>query len=529
MRSNLSLLRGGCTLAALVLLSPPAPLGAQEADAVAAWNLGRYGEARDDYLRTPGPDPASRRADYRQRVLAAWGGDLDAVLADLIVARNGAPEDAELRSMQAQMLGWAGRYQESLALWDSIIAIHPAGSAGVIGKARTLSWEGRDRQADSLYLRVLAREPRNADALVGRAVLAYWNGKLSAADSGFNRALASRPENAGARAGLAQVYLAEGRLLEALQQAEMAVALAPTDREAMVVRAEIGRVVQPAAVAAVGWDGDSDDNFMWGQVVTATTPLANRVRGFGAIGVYEGTSLPATSAARGAGEIGAAYVQRRWSLTGAFGVQGLWPGTGVSRTALTSRLGGSLRVHQDIRVGLQYAHFPFVESATLIGAGIDVDAIEGTLDANLGPGLTLSSGGGAAWFSDGNIRGSAVLAITNQLPFHLFIGGVFRGGWYESPEPDYFSPDRFSVVSLRGGYARAGSTWVTRLSGGVGVQQIGQSGDWEFEGHVEGRAAWWFGAASRLEAFAGVSNGAYLSATGASRWGTAGLLIRLGL
>ena len=101
--------------------------------------------------------------------------------------------------------------------------------------------------------------------------------------------------------------------------------------------------------------------------------------------------------------------------------------------------------------------------------------------------------------------------------------------WYADTEPGYFSPDRFTVVEARGGYARVGQDWETRLSAGAGVQQITSSGPWEFEGHIEGRAAWWFSRWNRLEAFAGVSNSAYLSATGAYRWGTAGLVLRLGL
>ncbi|HEX5005123.1 MAG TPA: hypothetical protein VFV65_07390 [Gemmatimonadales bacterium] len=529
MRPNLSLLRGGCTLAALVLLAPARALAAQVADAEAAWNQGRYGVARDAYLRTPGPDPASFREEYRRRVIAAWGGRLEPALSDLARARAADPAHLALAAMEAQLLGWAGRFPESLALWDSLIALDPDGPAGLVGKARTLAWEGRDREADSLYALVLVRDPANAGALNGVALLSYWEGRLSDAAGGFERALALDPGDLAARMGLAEVFEAEGRDIEALAQADSAVSLSPASREAAQVRSAILRAVQPAVDLTAGWDGDSDDNSMWWQVVSATTPVADRVRGFGSIGAYEGSSAPAMSATRGTAEFGATYAQRRWELTGAFGLQGLWPDGGVSRTAPTSRLGGRLRTHEDIAIGVQYSHFPFAESATLIGAGIDIDAVDGTLDATLGPGLSLSAGGGAAWFSDGNLRGSAVLAVTKQLPRHFFAGGIVRIGWYENPEPEYFSPDRFSVVEARGGYARAAGGWETRWSGGLGVQQIGPSGNWKLDAHLEGRVGWWFAARNRLEAFAGIANGAYLSATGASRWGTAGLVLRLGL
>jgi hypothetical protein len=122
-----------------------------------------------------------------------------------------------------------------------------------------------------------------------------------------------------------------------------------------------------------------------------------------------------------------------------------------------------------------------------------------------------------------------VLAVTKQLPHHFFVGGLGRMVWFEETVAEYFSPDRFSVIEARGGYSRIGQAWETRLSAGAGVQQISSDGTWQFEGHIEGRAAWWFSERNRLEAFAGVSNSAYLSATGAYRWGTAGLVVRLGL
>jgi hypothetical protein len=80
---------------------------------------------------------------------------------------------------------------------------------------------------------------------------------------------------------------------------------------------------------------------MWWQVVSATTPLSNRVRGFGSVGVFEGSSTPSVTAARGTAEWGATYTQDRWQLTGALGVQGLWPEAGVARSVLTGRLGPS--------------------------------------------------------------------------------------------------------------------------------------------------------------------------------------------
>ncbi len=516
-------------LVAAAFLLVPAAASAQVAEADAAWNQGRYGAAREAYLRALTQDPASVRASYRLGVLAAWDGNLDSALTYLAQARAADPDDPDVRAMQAQVLSWAGRYPEAIAKWDSLIALYPDRLDGLAGKARTLSWDGQEREADSLYRVVLERDPTNGDALVGAAQLAYWDGRTKEAIEGYERALSYRPGDVAARSGLAQVYLATGRQLDAQAEADSAVAIAPGNREAVRAQTSIGRTVQSSADLTLGWSDDSDDNVMWWQVISATTPLSNRVRGFGSVGAFEGSSTPAVTAARGAAEWGATYTQDRWQLTGAFGVQGLWPEAGMTRSVLTGRLGANYRIQPDVAVGVSYAHFPFAETAYLIGSGIDIDAADATVDATLGSGLSLSAGGGAGWYSDGNQRGSAVLAVTKQLPRHFFAGGLARMVWYEETEAGYFSPDRFTVVEARGGYARVGQDWETRLSAGAGVQQITSSGTWEFEGHIEGRAAWWFSRWNRIEAFAGVSNSAYLSATGAYRWGTAGLVFRLGL
>ena len=516
-------------LVAGALLWLPAAAAAQVADADAAWNQGRYGAAREAYLRALAQDPASVRASYRLGVLAAWDGNLDSALTYLAHARAADPDDPDVRAMQAQVLSWAGRYPQALIQWDSLIALYPARLDGLTGKARTLSWDGQDREADSLYHVVLERDPTNGDALTGAAQLAFWGGRTAEAIAGYERALSYRPNDVTARVGLAQVYQSSGRQLDALAEADSAVSLAPTNRDALRARQSVGRAVHAAADVTLGWSEDTDDNRMWWQVVSAATPLANRVRGFGSVGFYEGSSTPAITAARGTTELGATYAQDRWQLTGAFGVQGLWPDSGVSRSPLTARIGASYRIQPAVGVGVSYAHFPFAETAYLIGAGIDIDAADVTLDATLGPGLSLSAGGGAGWFSDGNLRTSAVLAMTKQLRRHFFAGGLVRMVWYEETMAGYFSPDRFLAIEARGGYSRTGQTWETRVSAGAGFQQIGLGETLQFEGHLEGRTAWWFSERNRLEAFAGVSNSAYLSATGAYRWGTAGIVLRLGL
>lgn len=515
-------------LLAGILLYPGAA-AAQVAEADAAWNQGRYAAAREAYLKALAEDPASVRASYRLGVLQAWDGNLDSALAYLAQARATGPDDPDVRVMQARVLTWAGRYPEASAKWDSVIAMYPERLDGLTGKAQMLAWMGNASQADSLYAVVLTRDPTNADALNGTAQLAFWAGRPADAVAGYERSLSYRPSDVTARLGLARVYLATGRQADAQAEVDSALSYAPGNGEALRAQVQVRRAVQAAVDVSLGWSDDSDDNEMWWQVVSASAPVANRVRAFGSVGAYEGTSAPDIGATRGSVEAGATYTQDRWQLTGAIGAQGLWPDSGVARTVLAPRVAASMRVAPAINIGLSYAHFPFAETAALVGSGIDVDAADLAFDATTGSAVTISAGGGAGWFSDGNRRTSAVLAVIKQLPSHFFAGGLVRMIWFEETVPAYFSPDQFAVVEARGGYARVGTDWETRISGGIGGQQIGIGGGWQFEGHLEGRAIWWFSSRNRLEAFAGVSNSAYLSATGAYRWGTAGLVARLGL
>ena len=514
---------------AVAVLLCPAAAQAQVADADAAWNQGRYAAAREAYLRALAQDPASVRASYRLGVLAAWDGNLDSALTYLGQARAADPADPDVRVMQAQVLTWAGRYPEALAKWDSVIALYPERVDGLTGKAQALSWAGSAPAADSLYREVLQRDPTNAEALNGTAQLAFWAGRTTEAIAGYERSISYRPGDITARLGLAQVYRATGRQLDALAEVDSAVARAPANGEALRARETMVRAFQAAVDVSLGWSDDSDHNTMWWQVVTASTALGNRVRGFGSVGAYEGSGEPDITAARGAAEFGATYTQDRWQLTGALGAQGLWPDSGASRTVLTSRAAATMRVAPAIGIGASYAHFPFAETAYLIGADLDIDAVDASFDATTSGGVSFSAGGGAAWFTDGNVRTSAVLAVTRKIGQNFFAGGVARVLWYDETVPGYFSPDQFAVLEARGGYARVGQDWETRISGGLGGQLIGSGGSWQFEGHLEGRAAWWFSARNRLEVFAGISNSAYLSATGAYRWGTAGVAVRLGL
>jgi hypothetical protein len=79
------------------------------------------------------------------------------------------------------------------------------------------------------------------------------------------------------------------------------------------------------------------------------------------------------------------------------------------------------------------------------------------------------------------------------------------------------------------GYAYESRTWLTSVSGGLGAQQVGESGAAQTEWHLEGRIGPRWGSGNRAELFGMITNSAVSSTTGAFRYRAAGLSVRLGL
>jgi hypothetical protein len=93
----------------------------------------------------------------------------------------------------------------------------------------------------------------------------------------------------------------------------------------------------------------------------------------------------------------------------------------------------------------------------------------------------------------------------------------------------YFSPNRFHLLEATASAGVGDEKWDGRLSGGLGGQQVGRNGDTQTEWHIEGRVGRNWGEGNRIEAFGGVTNSAVSSTTGAFRYRTAGVLLRLGI
>ncbi len=480
-------------LTPLVLLALAAGrLDAQLPEGNRAWAAGRYDEARAAYERVLQADPRSVRALYRLGVLASWRNQLDSALVLLRRARGIEPDDPDVRVSEAQVLGWQGHHDAAIARYDSVLAVDPERRDALLGRARVLAWAERYAAADSGYRLMLLNDPEDADALLGRAQLAHWNGHDGAAGAFLARALARDSSN----------------------------------REAQALRRELHAASGPEAEATVNWNNDSDHNTNWTEALTLSTGIAPGIRVF-ATGGLQRSSDPVRSASRLLAESGLQLAMGRVRLTAAAGGRELRPDALPSRSVFTYRAGAGYRPARGLDLGATFAHLPLDETALLIGGGLDIDALDGSVEARLARRLALSLGGGAAWISDGNRRVSAVAALTHTATRHLFLGAYGRLLDYEQHGVGYFSPDRFVLAEARGGYLAAGHGWEGRLSGGAGVQHTTGSsaqGEW----HVEARIARRWNTLNSVELFGGVTNSVASSVNGAFRYRSAGARVLIG-
>jgi hypothetical protein len=180
-------------------------------------------------------------------------------------------------------------------------------------------------------------------------------------------------------------------------------------------------------------------------------------------------------------------------------------------------------------LSLSYSRSPFDETAALIERSLDLESLDAGIDLKPMPTLTLYGGGGATWLSDGNRRTGGSAGLTQQIQRRFFVGAFGRTMSYEQRGIGYFSPDQFWVLEGNAGYNLESKAWGGGLSGGLGAQQVGSRSVAQSEWHLEGRVGPRWGDGNRVELYGLITNSAVSSTSGAFRYGSAGLTVRLGL
>jgi tetratricopeptide (TPR) repeat protein len=421
----------------------------------------------------------------------------------------------------------AGDFALARVQYERVLAQDPLSVRANYRLGILASWDGNLDSALVLIRRARSQDLNDPDIRTTEARILSWDGKTHQAIALYDSVVAGFPRHAEALAGLGQVYLWEGRYSRSKVYAARALAADPQERTARELDRSLRIAVSPQLEITLGWSNDSDDNTSWWQTVAASYQLSDQFRAFGSVGALE-ASDPFRDATRLSAEAGLTYGVGSLFGTAAMGLRSLAPDSGSSRTAGTFRLSGGYRFGS-AGVGMGFAHYPFDETALLMERDLDVDALELSADATLAPGLSLGLGAGFASFSDDNSRASGIVTLTKTLKRNFFAGVMARALGYDFRGIGYFSPDWFSVYEARAGYTSSGPVWIGRISGGLGVQQITTDGKFQSEGHLEGRLGRKWGLMNSVEIFAGISNSAESSTTGAFGFRTAGFVVRIGL
>lgn len=165
----------------------------------------------------------------------AWAaGDLPAA-ERLYEARLAADaNDATALHRMALIRAWAGRYDETLALFDRLLAVDPRNREARVDRARVLAWRG-DPVAASLALDpLLAEDPGFLPALQARAQFESWAGNFDASLATYGRIQEITPEDRSIGLSRARVLSWASRFDAAVAAYDSLLRENPRDVEALV-------------------------------------------------------------------------------------------------------------------------------------------------------------------------------------------------------------------------------------------------------------------------------------------------------
>ena len=515
-------------LPALLVLAGFVPAAAQQREADEAWSQGRYEAARRGYEQVLKQNPNSARANLRLGILVSWDGKLDSSLVLLSRARTADPTDLEAALIHARVRSWNKQYTAALATYDTVLSRRPDLRDAELGRAQTLAWVGRLEEADSMYRGLIRKNSSDREARLGQAQVSAWGGKLEAAERSYRALLAQHPGDIEATTGLAYVEYWHGRVAESRRLVAAALAVDSTHRSARELQRTIAEATRPAAELTAAWSNDSDRNTSFWQTLGTTISAGDHVTLTGSVNALE-TSDPVRDGQRFGTEGGLAVALGKVTLSGAGGARRIIPEMAPSRTSATYRARFGFRPSAAIRFHAGYSRMPFDEIAALMENALDMEIFDAGFDARPFRGFSMYASGSQLWLSDGNSRTGAVAGITQKIGPRLSLGAFGRRLSFERRGIGYFSPDRFSVLEGTAAYAIETRTWDGSLGAGLGAQQVGETGAAQTEWHVEGRVGRRWGVGNRIELFGLITNSAVSSTTGAFRYRSAGVSMRLGL
>ncbi len=183
---------------------------------------GRPAEARKAYETAAAKDPAGWQAPLALARLAAGEGDIEGAEAQLRIAVQKGPDQADVLAAEGTLALVRGDTAGAAALYARALERDPRNAAGLSGSARLALARDDVPGARALAERAVAADPASADAqlLLGWAL---WRaGETEPARKALEAALALDPRGALARVKLGALLLEQRKTDEAMKELDQA-------------------------------------------------------------------------------------------------------------------------------------------------------------------------------------------------------------------------------------------------------------------------------------------------------------------
>jgi tetratricopeptide (TPR) repeat protein len=444
---------------------PRAALAARLAAGDSAWTREDHPAAFAAYDAIVRVDSSyNTRALYRVGLLHAWADRFTPATAALRLYVR-LENDPEGRIALGRTYAWAGRYGQSIAQYDTVLAATPEARDAVIGRATALAWSGRIPQAEAALTPWIAAHPTDAEALISLGQFRQWRGAAWSADEAYRRALAVAPP------------------------------LSATAAQVTRLREELKPELRPSALSRVVSALDSEENGMSDLEVQGGILSKGEVR-FTAVARLREVTDAANRSVTIPGAHGVTqwtHPASQWTLRAEAGVVS-YP-AGVADAALQGRgaLRATGRVVPRLRLSAGVGREPFDDVVTmarraLMFSSADVD-LAYTLRPKISLGLASSFGEvGGAGVSAQRIVGLGAIRWT-PIPAATFALQHREASWDRPQFGVFFSPQRWTTTEVNASWERP--VTVGLLFGGelaLGSQGIRFEGDPELARSMAPRA-----------------------------------------
>jgi tetratricopeptide (TPR) repeat protein len=505
---NRTLVASLCAASALLALALPAR--AQTTAADSAWERKDTDLAERLYSQRLAADSSDVMALRRIALLRAWAGKYGESIALYDRAVRLAPADELIALERARVLAWNKEYTRAIAALDEILARSPRSRPALEARAQFTSWSGRYGESVATYNKLLEETPGDPEALRGLARVASWRGDLAEGERRWRKVLAASPDDVAALVGLAAVLRWQGRDSAALPLLEEAIRLSPRDRDARTQLEWVRAAVAPRATPSLVYETDSDGNrIMTTSLVGAWRPAPRlEIRGAGYLRRAEQTGAE-SFAQQGSGALISAWRQWEpgWALTLGVGVRlSDTPGADPlpsARAVLTTpaRNAGSGSV--------AFNRNALDATAALLRNRVSVDELAASASTTLGAGWNLSGGASAAVYDgrETNIRTGGYASLARRMLPRVTLGVAARAfGFEKDLNEGYFDPDFYGIAEITASVYQEVRKWNLGTEIAPGLQQVGSNGKRTGAFRATGRIGYTVAPGRQVGVSAGLSN-----------------------